>query len=69
MALDIKLLPFVLLIIVSAVQVDAQRLCEAQGTCRNCGNGRFSYYKCTSSIECFSGEGCIAGFCCPGSKF
>ncbi|GMT08760.1 hypothetical protein PFISCL1PPCAC_57, partial [Pristionchus fissidentatus] len=42
--------------------------CELSGQCRNCGDGRYSYYRCTSQTDCFPGENCGGnGFCCPNS--
>ncbi|GMS78141.1 hypothetical protein PENTCL1PPCAC_316, partial [Pristionchus entomophagus] len=44
------------------------RDCELSGRCRNCGDGRYSYYRCASQSDCFPGENCGgSGFCCPNS--
>uniref|UniRef100_A0A8R1XXV0 Thyroglobulin type-1 domain-containing protein n=1 Tax=Onchocerca volvulus TaxID=6282 RepID=A0A8R1XXV0_ONCVO len=46
-----------------------QRICEAQGTCINCGDASFSYYKCSVPNDCFTDEICTKqGFCCPTNK-
>ncbi|VDM63269.1 unnamed protein product [Angiostrongylus costaricensis] len=41
------------------------RLCEAEGNCRQCADTRYSYYRCTQQDDCFLGELCDRGFCCP----
>ncbi|VDM45136.1 unnamed protein product [Toxocara canis] len=44
-------------------------ICENQGTCVNCGENRYSYYKCQGMHDCFAGERCTEeGFCCPVSR-
>ncbi|VDP12124.1 unnamed protein product [Onchocerca flexuosa] len=44
-------------------------ICEAQGTCINCDNDSFSYYKCSVPHDCFTNEICTKqGFCCPTNK-
>uniref|UniRef100_A0A158P6M7 Thyroglobulin type-1 domain-containing protein n=1 Tax=Angiostrongylus cantonensis TaxID=6313 RepID=A0A158P6M7_ANGCA len=40
-------------------------LCEAEGNCRQCVDTRYSYYRCTQQDDCFLGELCDRGFCCP----
>uniref|UniRef100_A0A158Q662 Thyroglobulin type-1 domain-containing protein n=1 Tax=Dracunculus medinensis TaxID=318479 RepID=A0A158Q662_DRAME len=46
--------------------LNAAGICEKQGTCVNCGDNRYSYYKCFAANECYSGERCTdRGFCCP----
>ncbi|KHN87895.1 Superoxide dismutase [Cu-Zn] [Toxocara canis] len=46
-----------------------KRICENQGTCVNCGENRYSYYKCQGMHDCFAGERCTEeGFCCPVSR-
>ncbi|VDP01802.1 unnamed protein product [Heligmosomoides polygyrus] len=49
--------------------VDAnRRLCEAEGTCRQCADTRYSYYRCVQQEDCFLGEVCDRGFCCPNLR-
>ncbi|VDO42558.1 unnamed protein product, partial [Brugia timori] len=44
-------------------------ICEAQETCMNCGDDRFSYYKCNASHDCLADEICTGqGFCCPATE-
>lgn len=40
-------------------------LCEAEGSCRHCADSRYSYYRCRMQDDCFIGEICDNGFCCP----
>ncbi|KAF1752081.1 hypothetical protein GCK72_018635 [Caenorhabditis remanei] len=48
--------------------VDGQlRLCEAEGSCRHCADSRYSYYRCRMQDDCFIGEVCDNGFCCPNT--
>ncbi|KJH49644.1 hypothetical protein DICVIV_04189 [Dictyocaulus viviparus] len=56
----------VLLLIYGAVA--QRRLCEAEGTCRQCADTRYSYYRCTQQEDCFLGEICDRGFCCPNIR-
>ncbi|CAB3397647.1 unnamed protein product [Caenorhabditis bovis] len=42
-------------------------LCETEGSCRHCADGRYSYYRCRMQDDCFIGEICDDGFCCPNS--
>ncbi|GMR56726.1 hypothetical protein PMAYCL1PPCAC_26921, partial [Pristionchus mayeri] len=56
-----------LLPIIEGIRVTT-RDCEISGRCRNCGDGRYSYYRCASQSDCFPGENCGgSGFCCPNS--
>uniref|UniRef100_A0A0N5AM31 Thyroglobulin type-1 domain-containing protein n=1 Tax=Syphacia muris TaxID=451379 RepID=A0A0N5AM31_9BILA len=42
------------------------RVCESKGICFNCGDFRYSYYKCNSNDDCSINEFCNQyGFCCP----
>ncbi|CAD6189492.1 unnamed protein product [Caenorhabditis auriculariae] len=40
-------------------------MCEADGSCRHCADNRYSYYRCRVQDDCFIGETCDDGFCCP----
>uniref|UniRef100_A0A7I4YUS5 Thyroglobulin type-1 domain-containing protein n=1 Tax=Haemonchus contortus TaxID=6289 RepID=A0A7I4YUS5_HAECO len=42
-----------------------KRLCESGGSCRQCADSRYSYYRCVQQEDCFLGELCDRGFCCP----
>ncbi|XGW03689.1 hypothetical protein V3C99_015117 [Haemonchus contortus] len=42
-----------------------KRLCESEGSCRQCADSRYSYYRCVQQEDCFLGELCDRGFCCP----
>ncbi|EFO87778.1 hypothetical protein CRE_05398 [Caenorhabditis remanei] len=42
-------------------------LCEAEGSCRHCADSRYSYYRCRMQDDCFIGEVCDNGFCCPNT--
>ncbi|CAJ0957055.1 unnamed protein product, partial [Mesorhabditis belari] len=44
------------------------RLCEVDGSCRACGDGRYSFYRCASQNDCYSGEICDGEFCCPTTR-
>ncbi|CAI5451004.1 unnamed protein product [Caenorhabditis angaria] len=55
-----------LLLIFGIFGIEAQlRLCEAEGSCRHCADNRYSYYRCRMQDDCFIGEVCDNGFCCP----
>ncbi|KAK6756641.1 hypothetical protein RB195_014828 [Necator americanus] len=43
-------------------------LCESEGTCRQCVDLRYSYYRCGQQADCFLGETCDRGFCCPAAR-
>ncbi|CAO4376071.1 unnamed protein product [Caenorhabditis nigoni] len=52
----------------TGIGVNAQlRLCEAEGSCRHCADNRYSYYRCRMQDDCFIGEICDNGFCCPNT--
>uniref|UniRef100_A0A915PNA4 Thyroglobulin type-1 domain-containing protein n=1 Tax=Setaria digitata TaxID=48799 RepID=A0A915PNA4_9BILA len=66
--------PLVLLIIsvnfirAQKFQTESSGICETQGTCINCGDNRFSHYKCLAPHDCFADEICtVQGFCCPAT--
>ncbi|CAJ0582343.1 unnamed protein product, partial [Mesorhabditis spiculigera] len=44
------------------------RLCEVDGSCRACGDGRYSFYRCQHQGDCFQGETCDGEFCCPMNR-
>ncbi|CAI2354944.1 unnamed protein product [Caenorhabditis sp. 36 PRJEB53466] len=61
---------FFILLLLSSILVEKKangqlRLCEAEGSCRHCADTRYSYYRCRMQDDCFIGEVCDNGFCCP----
>ncbi|CAI4222658.1 unnamed protein product [Auanema sp. JU1783] len=57
---------FICWILFLAPLVQAQiRFCEVSGSCRQCPDKRYTYYRCNTQRDCLNGETCNEGFCCP----
>ncbi|KAL3984732.1 Trypsin Inhibitor like cysteine rich domain family protein [Acanthocheilonema viteae] len=66
-----KILSFLVVLFICTIKSRRfRRICEEQGTCINCSDNRYSYYKCNASHDCFTDENCTEqSFCCPTSEF